>query len=64
MYSVDLSAAFDLIRPGIFVSKAKKKIDNGLVNLINEFLTERSACVEFNGSILCSFKMDVGSPQG
>ena len=41
IYSVDLSAAFDLVRPGIFVKKAQKVInDNGLIWFIKEFITE------------------------
>ncbi len=64
VYSVDLSAAFDLIRPGLFVKKAAKLIEPGLVHLMKEFIINRRAYVEFNGTTSCTFSMDVGTPQG
>lgn len=65
IYSMDLSAAFDLIRPGIFVSKALKVIpDNGLVWLILEFIKNRKAFVELDGETSCIIEMPVGCPQG
>ncbi len=65
IYSVDLSAAFDLIRPGIFVSKALKVIkDKGLVWLMRDFIIERLAYVELNDCASSMFKLEVGCPQG
>jgi len=40
MYSMDLTAALDLIRPGIFAKKALKVVpDAGLVWLMYNFIT-------------------------
>jgi hypothetical protein len=50
VYSMDLSAAFDLIRPGTFVRKALKIIpESRLVSLMYDFITELHAYVKING---------------
>ena len=65
VYSMDLSAAFDLIRPGIFVEKACSVIkDTGIVWLIHDFITNRKAFVELDSVASCVFSLDVGCPQG
>lgn len=65
VYSMDLSAAFDLIRPGIFVNKAMKVIsDEGIVWLILEFIKNRKAFVELDGETSSTIEMSVGCPQG
>jgi hypothetical protein len=65
IYSVDLSAAFDLVRPGVFVKKALKVLkEKGLVWLMLDFITERKAFVEVGNSTSMIFKLDVGCPQG
>ncbi len=64
IYSVDLSAAFDLIRPRIFVKKALEVMDPGLVWLIHDFITGRKAFVDIKGEVSCTFELAVGCPQG
>jgi hypothetical protein len=67
LYSMDLSAAFDLVRPGTFARKALtlvKEENKGLVWLIHDFITERKAYVEVGGSTSMSFDLHVGCPQG
>ncbi len=65
LYSVDLSATFDLVRPGIFVQKALRVVeDPGLVWLIYDYITERKAFVEVGCLSSLTFSLDVGCPQG
>lgn len=65
MYSTDLSAAFDLIRPGIFVSKARKVIpDEGIIGLMYDFITDRKAYVEIGQHNSSVFRFQAGCPQG
>ena len=65
VYSTDLSAAFDLIRPGLFVEKARQVIpDEGLISLMYEFITDRKAYVEIGHSTSTTFSFPAGCPQG
>jgi hypothetical protein len=65
IYSADLSAAFDLVRPGIFIKKALQVIeDPGLVCLIHEFLKDRKAFVEIGQSTSTTIRFRAGCPQG
>ncbi len=65
VYSMDLSAAFDLVRPGIFARKARNIIkDDGLTWLIYDYITERKAYVEVGSSTSMIFNLDLGCPQG
>jgi hypothetical protein len=65
IYSMDLSAAFDLIRPGIFAKKASQVIeDKGIVNLLLDFITERKAYVEVGEATSIQVSLPVGCPQG
>ncbi len=64
VYSVDLSAAFDLIRPGLFYEKASKVMPPGLARIIFNFISDRRAYVEVGQSTSCSFKLPIGCPQG
>ncbi len=62
---MDLSAAFDLIRPGIFAKKAENVIeDRGLVWLIHQFLINRKAYVEVNSTTSPTVCFSAGCPQG
>ncbi len=65
VYSMDLSAAFDLVRPGIFVKKAMRVIEDvGLVKLMHEFITNRKAYVELEDQSSFVFELKAGTPQG
>jgi hypothetical protein len=60
VYSMDLSAAFDLIRPGIFLRKALKVIpEKGIAHLMYEFITERKAYVQIGQSVSSVFGLSV-----
>ncbi len=62
---MDLSAAFELIRPGIFASKAKKILRNdSLAYLVQDFITDRKAFVETGSGVSSFFKFSAGCPQG
>jgi len=64
MYSADLSAAFDVIRPDIFHQKAKSLIGITLTDLIFEFITNRTGYIDVNGCSSTFFKFPAGCPQG
>jgi len=64
IYSTDLSAAFDLIRPGIFHQKAKRVIGEPMADMIHEFITERKGYVEVEGERSYVFNFPAGCPQG
>jgi hypothetical protein len=67
MYSADLSAMFDLVRPGIFVKKALQVIPeehHDLIHLVHDFITGPKAYVELNTSVSTIFELPLGCPQG
>ena len=65
VYSMDLSAAFDLIRPGIFVKKALSVVPSrGIIHLILDFITKRKAFVEVNTTPSSTFTLEAGCPHG
>jgi len=49
VYSIDLSAAFDLLRIDVLEEELRGKISSGLSHIIRDFLTDRCAIVEING---------------
>jgi len=63
-YSLDLSAAFDMLRPDTFVNLMKDKIPADLLGILNEFLTDRKFFVEINGKKSCIKSIDRRCPQG
>ncbi len=65
IYSMDLSAAFDLIRPGIFITKALQTFpDRGIIHLVHDFITNRKAYVDTGQGVSSVFKFSAGCPQG
>jgi len=64
IYSADLSAAFDVIRPEIFHKKAIKSIGVEMADLIFELITDRQGYVEVNGFPSTFFRFPAGCPQG
>lgn len=64
IYSVDLSAAFDVIRPAMFYKKMVNKMDIPTLNCLNYFLTNRKAQVEVDGHSSVFFSFKAGCPQG
>jgi len=49
LYSVDLSAAFDLLRKRTFYNNLRGVIDDDLLDIVLDFLDGRSFIVEFEG---------------
>jgi len=64
IYSVDLTAAFDLIRPELFVKKMTGKIQAPILDCLNNFLQNRKAFVELEGHCSSMFSFCAGCPQG
>jgi len=64
VYSLDLSAAFDMLRPDTFKELLKDKIPRPLLGMIDEFLTNRKFYVEMNGKASAIKYIDRGCPQG
>jgi len=63
-YSLDLSAAFDMLRPDTFKKLMENKIPRALLGMIDEFLTDRKFYVEMNGKPSSPKHIDRGCPQG
>ena len=61
---IDMSKAFDKMDPNILIKKLQDlDIHNGLISLIDNFLTDRQCCVKLNNR--SSYKdIDMGAPQG
>jgi len=64
MYSIDLSAAFDLLRKNTFVHQAKDTIDPDLLSVLADFLSERKMVVEIDGKVSSSKHVPLGCVQG
>jgi len=63
-YSLDLSAAFDLLRPEIFYDMLKTVISPDLLCFIMDFLSGRRFCVEVSGKRSVPRPLRVGCVQG
>ncbi len=64
IYSVDLSAAFDLLKPDKFLQLFKNKMTEGLLFAIMDFLTNRSFRVHVQDEISSDRSLDRGCVQG
>lgn len=64
LYSVDLSAAFDLLRPKTFWRTLKDDIDDDLMSIIMDFLSERKMLVEVDGLQSKIMPVPLGCVQG
>jgi len=65
VYTMDLSAAFDLLRPNILMNTLTKMgVSGGLAYVIKDFLSSRKIYVDINGQISQSIDMTVGCVQG
>ncbi len=60
IYSIDLSAVFDLLRPIKFFEIYKDRISEGLLFAIMDFLQERTSRVDLDGSKSDIKKLDRG----
>jgi len=63
-YSVDLSAAFDLLRPDLFYDNIKNTIPSNLMKTILDFLSGREFSVQLNNTRSLTRKLKVGCVQG
>jgi len=64
MYSLDLSAAFDMLRKDTFVERMKDHIPDNLLNVIADFLSDRKFFVNVGSSNSEVFRLERGCPQG
>jgi hypothetical protein len=64
MYSTDLSAAFDMLRPGILGNVLKKSMPSKVTCLILDFLSDRSYKVKLGTSLSLEIEMKIGCAQG
>lgn len=63
-YSLDLSAAFDMLRPDTFKVLLEGKIPNDMQGILDEFLQDRKFYVEISGTQSVTKSVDRGCPQG
>jgi len=63
-YSLDLSAAFDLLRPEILLHNLREILPNGLTSILMDFLSHRNFSVEVEGIRSRSRDLKVGCVQG
>jgi len=63
-YSLDLSAAFDMLRPDTFKELLQEKIPRDLLGILDEFLTDRKFYVEIDNMASKIKNLDRGCPQG
>jgi len=64
MYSLDLTAAFDLLRPDIFADQWQHKIPPWLLKILMDFLTDRTFKVQLKESKSGSRDLKIGCVQG
>jgi len=63
-YSIDLSAAFDLLRPEVLYDTIKDVFPKGLLNIVMDFLSQRTFQVEIKSNRSTPRKLKVGCVQG
>jgi hypothetical protein len=65
VYSLDLSAAFDLLRPDLLVSQLKEtNVEPPMTRIVMDFLQDRRAFVCIDDQFSKVFNIPVGVPQG
>jgi Reverse transcriptase (RNA-dependent DNA polymerase) len=64
IYSIDLSAAFDLLKPDKFFDIYKDKLSQGLLYAVMDFLQDRTLRVDIDGFNSDLKKLDRGCVQG
>jgi len=63
VYSLDMSAAFDLLRPGLLMTKMQV-MSGDLQKIVYNFLSHRQAEVLHDEGSSCWFEVSTGVPQG
>ena len=63
---LDLSAAFDTIDHQVFLSRLREDygIAGGVADWMESYLTNRSQCIDINGTYSDKIKLEYGFPQG
>ena len=64
VYSTDLTAAFDLLRPAMFLKEVDGTLSKELECAVMDFLSNRKMIVEIEGNRSKEYKLDVGCVQG
>jgi len=64
VYSTDLTAAFDLLRPGIMLQRLVGVLPYKICKILHEFLIGHSFSVKLGDSLSKNYKMPVGCAQG
>ena len=64
MYSTDLTAAFDLLHPGLLLDTVRGKLPYKICRILRDFLTERSFAVKVGSEISAEKPLRVGCAQG
>lgn len=64
VYSVDLSAAFDLLRPDKFMTIMNEHLSHGLASSIANFLDKRRIVCDVNGTLSDTYDLPIGCVQG
>lgn len=63
-YSIDLSAAFDMLREDILQEKLRVKISEGLLFTVSDFLRNRRIVVDIDGIKSEPLSLNIGCMQG
>lgn len=64
VYSIDLSAAFDMLREDLLTNLIKGSVTEGLLYTVRDFLTNRSILVDINGVQSEPKPLNLGCVQG
>jgi hypothetical protein len=64
VYSTDLTAAFDMSRPGLMINIINGRLPFKICRIMKDFLTERSFSVKVASDVSSSMNMDVSCAQG
>jgi len=63
-YSIDLSAAFDVLRPDVFYTQLKEEIPENLMAILLDFMSNRTFKVQVNNDTSLPKNLKVGCVQG
>ena len=64
VYSVDLSAAFDMLRRNTFIESVKGAIGDEIVPILSDFLSDRKCVIDIDGTLSDPIQVKMGCVQG
>ena len=64
MYSVDLSAAFDMLRRDTFIDNAREILNEDVLPVMQDLLSDRRCRIKVGGKLYEEFKVNLGCVQG